>query len=197
MTQLQFWAEGIPSRKIFILVSGKAGSGKSTVAKLLLEEVTSLGYSAGIYGFADSLKDAAIDYFGWDGNKDEKGRILLQQIGRVGREYNKDLWVSNLVDEVMNKGLSSPSVVIISDWRFPNEFKYIEDLNFQTLAICVNAPNRETLKDTPYYNDISETSLPDIDDVLYDTHIDNSGDIETTKQKVRKLVETYFQKETI
>ena len=190
--QLDFWADVIPARKIFILVSGRAGVGKSLVANLIVNSLRDKGFKATQEGFADAVKDAAIDYFGWNGEKDSSGRKLLQQIGNVGREYSKDTWVSQFVDKHAYD--YSNGVVVVSDWRFPNELEYIEDSGFQILTIRVNAPERESLKGTEYYNDISETSLLDSDPELYDYYIDNdqSLTIEILKKEIENFIERYF-----
>lgn len=51
---------------IVISLSGKAGSGKDTVAKLLMERMTKDGLRVTKVGFADKLKDAACVMYGWD-----------------------------------------------------------------------------------------------------------------------------------
>jgi len=188
LKQLDFW-EGLLARKTFILISGRAGVGKSLTGNLLVEALKKKGYKSSIRNFADRLKDCAIEYFNWDGDKDIRGRILLQEVGDVGRQYDKDTWVSQLVDNVVDD--LRFDIVIATDWRFPNELEYLESNNFQVLTIRVNAPRRESLKGTENYNHISETSLPEMDNDLYDCTIDNDGSIELN-YLVENFVELYF-----
>lgn len=73
-----------------IAFCGKAGSGKTTAVKLLSLMVTkhiNIKMAQPIYDLADA--------YGWNGDKDSRGRKLLQQIGDVGREYNEDWLVSS------------------------------------------------------------------------------------------------------
>lgn len=86
-----------------IAISGLAGSGKDTLADILIDL---FGYEK--THFAWDLKNIAIKYFGWDQKKDTKGRHLLQQIGtELGRNFQTDLWLikfGNRVDLSMPNG---------------------------------------------------------------------------------------------
>src|ERR1035437_8553517 len=145
---------------LIISISGKAGVGKTTLANMLqtylfLEEQ----YSAYIAGFAYSVKETAY-MIGWNGTKDESGRKLLQEIGKMGRDYNENVWVEKLLDRMDAKPEGFPEILIIDDWRFPNELDYLRKLpGFEVFTIRISAPNRECLAGTPSYNDISENSL--------------------------------------
>ena len=79
-----------------ILVSGKANSGKDHVSNKLSEYITKnfyTGYSN--YkakpirmSLAEPVKQIARDVFGWNGEKDDKGRRLLINIGTwVGKDF--------------------------------------------------------------------------------------------------------------
>ena len=84
--------------KIF-LISGKAESGKNTVADFIANHYKSLNLDRNVlvrdYAFADEVKEIACR-LGWDRRKDSKGRELLQQIGAWGRYYNKDFWAHTI-----------------------------------------------------------------------------------------------------
>lgn len=144
------------------MVSGKAGVGKTTLShrfKNYLLQYTNL--DSNVFSFATGVKRVAMD-MGWDGVKDEKGRLLLQEVGRIGRAYDIDVWAKkteNFIDtQVM---LNGAGVYFIDDWRFPNEGKYLENTNkYKMYKIRVEAENREVLRGTKAYSDISETSLP-------------------------------------
>lgn len=76
-------------------------------------------------GFGVHLKKIARS-IGWCGDKDEKGRELLQNLGVVVRTFNPDSWVSRLIDIDIPSSKGYPyDIVIIDDWRFSNEYEYI------------------------------------------------------------------------
>lgn len=190
--QLEFWADNVPARPVIILISGKAGTGKDTVSQFIIEQLMDLKLFVVHEAFARSVKDAAIDYFAWDGEKDNKGRKLLQQIGKVGREYNKSVWVESVFERL--DLLDYPyDVVIISDWRFPDEKKWIDNTEmFQIITIRVEAPDRELLLNKEAYYDESETAL---DNEQFDLTIYNLNDINNLKENCNKIVDKFFKGE--
>lgn len=114
-------------RKVVVLISGKAGAGKSTFAKYLEQDAIIEGLSCVRTAFADALKDIAYDNFGWDGKKDEKGRRLLQNLGDVGRSYNTDLWVNKVKDKILEHiPLKDTALYIIDDCRYLNEISFVD-----------------------------------------------------------------------
>ena len=123
---------------------GFIGSGKGTVGDLLVEQ----GFIKD--SFAKPLKDAVAVMFGWprellEGDTEvsrswrEKSdsywsekfgyeftpRLALQLMGpEAGRNvFHQDLWVISLLTRAKNKD------VVVTDVRFQNEIKYIQDNN--------------------------------------------------------------------
>jgi len=187
--QLKLWASE-PGKFTYVLISGKAGVGKSTVAKYMSEYLGRYDYHVFITSFAKKLKDCARDYFGWDGKKDERGRRLLQRIGsEIGREYDLDNWVKLLLSDI-GKHIIYPDFTIVDDWRFPNEASFIESLEeFNVIKVRIDAPEREILQNTAEEQHPSENSLPTAEDGngYYDFVIMNSKD--TTLDNLRGLAE--------
>lgn len=150
-------------KTVFILTAGKAGVGKSTLGEYLAEKLSDIKDIKVINtAFAFPIKRLAMSAFGWDGKKDEKGRRLLQVIGtEAGREYDENIWVKKMLDFSLTSSVYPPNFVIVDDWRYPNEFSYIEDQKIHDVVkIRVEAPIRERLKWSKQYNHASETSLP-------------------------------------
>jgi|SRR3990172_2099723 len=170
-------------RKIIVLVSGKAGVGKTEFCKHfnLLH-----GASFVIEHFASGVKNLARDGFKWNGEKDEKGRALLQGVGQVGRDYNENIWVEKTHKAILNQGYT---LVLVDDWRFPNELSWlINNSDFEVYTVRIQAPNREILKGNPtLYYDISEISLPEGGMCHYDFIVNNEGSIEDLKKEVMKI----------
>ncbi len=188
-------------KQTIILITGKAGVGKTTLSCILRDYInTNLKLNSHIYSFAMKLKECAKFYFGWDGNKDDKGRELLQNIGRVGRIYNKDIWVEFLLTRVWAENLIPPDIVIVDDWRFPNELEYlVKQELYNVVTIRIESPEREILKESNTYEDISETSLPSVfpgeENTMYDYVIHNNGELEELKEKAINIVENILRKE--
>lgn len=95
---------------------GYAHSGKDAFASYLCEtgEWTRVA-------FADPIKDVAYA-IGWNGEKDDEGRVLLQDLG-VGIRKNlfEDVWVTK-AEETIDRLKTS---VVVTDARFPNEIEMI------------------------------------------------------------------------
>lgn len=101
-----------------ILISGKAGHGKTTFANFLEEELMLKGEVLRI-AFGDLLKDICCRYYDWDGEKNEEGRALLQLVGtEIVRERDEDFWTDHVARFA---AVMRPDFVIIDDWRFVEE----------------------------------------------------------------------------
>jgi DNA polymerase III delta prime subunit len=153
------------SKTLAILVAGKAGVGKTTSADCIKEYlVDRYGLSGIISPIAAGVKLVARRGFGWDGNKDIKGRLLLQEVGKAGRNYNQDLWIKSSLSYFYSSSPIIRDFVIFDDWRFPNELDYLSrDAGLSVLAIRIESPEREILRGLPAYDDVSETSLPSVE----------------------------------
>ena len=105
-------------------ISGKMQSGKDTVADRL---VTRFGFRR--IALADALKFLAKEQLGWDGNKDDKGRALLQRLGtEVAKTACKDtVWVNILHRYMMiiDKYHDGNVNFVIPDVRFNCEAEWI------------------------------------------------------------------------
>mgnify|MGYP000844963869 CR=1 FL=1 len=108
-----------------VCVCGHAQNGKDTFASMSKEILTAKGKSVLIVHYADYLKFIAKTYFDWDGQKNEKGRSLLQWLGTDKiRAINNDFWVTavtNLIEVLKD----DYDYFFIPDCRFPNEVNYL------------------------------------------------------------------------
>lgn len=176
-----------------VLISGLAGSGKTTLANLLKEQLDAIKDLRVVrMSFASPIKFIAKLAFGWDGEKDERGRKLLQHLGEVGRDYNIDNWCEILLKNLDNSDeMFPPNFVLIDDWRFPNEFKFFSE-NPTLDTVVIRIFGRGGLTNT-LAEDASETSLPEWADSpvgYYSFGIDNSGTIEDLETKIGEIVES-------
>lgn len=185
-------------KTVVILVSGKAGSGKSTVAKILLDKLIEIPeISAMRYAFASPIKFVARSVGGWDGQKDEKGRKLLQDIGRVFREYDPIIWVKHMFRQVDdNSDILPLNFVVVEDWRFLNEYDAIKKSRIMDV-VTIRVIGRQAELPGNTASDISEHGLPEAGDKLYDFIIDNVGTIEDLERLLHQYVEIKLSEQYI
>lgn len=180
---------------IIVLISGKAGVGKTLVSTMFKELVETLGFlDYTSMHFAKGVKDTATLQFGWDGKKDEKGRRLLQGVGNIGRNYDEDIWARRLLENGLDYCPAGFDFIFIDDWRFPNEADYLRNnSSYEILTVRISSPEREMLKGTTEYNDISEISLPEKPN-KYNYYIYNDGTIDELRDKLAKILISIIKK---
>lgn len=123
-----------------IAFAGPGLCGKTTAAEYL--EAT---YGGSVKSFARALKRDAYDY-GWDGNKDARGRQFLQELGAVVREYNPNYWIEQVE-------LDSRNNIYIDDLRFENEVEILRQHGFIIVYLW---PSRLVDPDAEWRQDTSE-----------------------------------------
>lgn len=172
-----------------ILVSGKAESGKDLVGEVLKQEFEHQQKKVLVVHFADYLKFMCRQYFGWNGNKDEAGRTLMQYVGTdLFRGFEKD-YFANRIHELLSVAGANWDYVIIPDLRFKNEFRRIK-YSFDTVAIRVSRTGYESSLTAEQKSNQSETELDnhlEIFDYIIDTN-DAGEKIEQTKRIAEELL---------
>lgn len=121
-----------------VLISGKQGSGKTTLQKALQDEWRSRGYASHVLNFADviySMHYAVLNILNqyWPDRKIVKDGPLLQLLGTDwGRKTIDDnIWVKILKHKLSTFSPSSRSLIIVGDCRFKNELDGIEALKIR------------------------------------------------------------------
>lgn len=126
-----------------ILISGKAENGKSETAKItrsLLPDNSTIKMAYGDY-----VKDTAKLLWGWNGEKDEEGRSLLQWWGtNFVREKQPDFWVETVVRlaEIVKDVFD---YLLIDDIRFPNEIDIWKQRGFETVTVRIERPGHQNV----------------------------------------------------
>lgn len=110
----------------FICISGKAQNGKDTSAEIFKNELIIRGHSVLVIHQADLLKYICKAFFNWNGEKDEAGRTLLQQVGtNVIRKVEPDFWVE-FIAKVTGFFKDTWDYIIVPGTRFPNELEKLK-----------------------------------------------------------------------
>jgi len=152
-----------------VIISGKQGSGKTTLANLICREYKTLGYDqVRVLTFAEELKKIQ-DYIlntmeRLTGVKrPSKDGDLLQMIGTdwAWPKYGDDVWIKIVKRKIeyIKNHCSSKTLIIIEDCRTESEFDAFPD----SLSIRLFANEDDRRKRAEYWrhniNHISETGL--------------------------------------
>jgi len=172
--------------KLFIGISGKMGSGKTTLTNNIICkqfnhihcEVVSLAKP--IKNLQDMVYDMLdIDMVG------EKDRPLLIALGMWGRGKDPDFWLHQAVKELEN---SEAEIVICDDVRFENEANWFRD---NGILIRLEGAQRGDNVDIHRLKDITETSL---DNYPFDNRINNTVSAEVTANSAMQIINEYLRR---
>lgn len=168
-----------------ICISGKAQHGKDTAAKFMKEALEAKGKRVLIAHFGDLLKYICKTFFGWDGQKDERGRTLLQYVGTDKiRAASPDFW-ADFIANVLAIFRDEWDYVLLPDCRFPNEYEIFQAYGMDAVLLRVvrtgfKSPLTEEQQKHP-----SETAL---DRYHFDYTLYNYGTLDDLKSDVNSLV---------
>jgi len=167
-----------------ILISGKSGHGKDTMAGMLKEMMEADGKSVLTIHYADLLKFICRQYFGWNGEKDDYGRSLLQRVGTdVIRAKDNDFWV-RFVASFLELFPDEWDYVLIPDTRFPNEISAIKR-RFDATHLKMVREDYDSPLSPEQQNHPSETAL---DGVIPDCTISiRSGGLDIMREAAKKF----------
>ena len=190
---------------MIIGISGKAGSGKDTAAKMLevlyanpdisYEDFANKRYKnfadIQIVHFADSLKETAQVLFRigeWETNTQEGKKTTINWIGKTVRELLqgigqglRDAIDPNLWVKILFANTEGWSNYIIADVRYPNEVYAIKKRNGVLIRI--------DRKGAGAGNHSSETALDNYKE--WDVHIENNGSIEDLFEAMKIFIKNY------
>lgn len=167
-------------------ISAKARHGKDVSGLILKEIYESRGKKVLITHFADLLKYVCTAFFNWDGQKDEKGRTLLQYIGTdVVVAQNPTFWAEFIVN-ILKFFENEWDYVIIPDCRYPTEVATIERA-FETIVLRVERPNFDNGLTEAQKNHPSEV---DMDHYPFDAIIYNDGSLDDLKLKILNFIDS-------
>lgn len=141
--------------------SGKAEHGKTSMANIMKMRLEAIGKKVLMINNADYLKFIAKEYFGWNGNKDEEGRGLLQKLGTdiIRIKNNQFDFHVESVYRIINLFKDEFDYFLIPDCRFLNEYEYLLERNVNIVSVRVNRINYKSSLTEEQLKHISETAL--------------------------------------
>ncbi len=163
-----------------ILISGKAGSGKDEVAKLLKMY---LGNTV-ITKLAKYIKLFATEMTDWDGKEDDKPRTFLQEMGDNLRLLDKNFLTKRMIED-FKLYEKFYDYVIISDVRLVNEIEYIKANYLNVVTIRVNAKESTRKLTEKEKEHITETELDNYNNFDYVIENDFKDDL---KDEVKEII---------
>lgn len=161
-----------------IMFSGKQYSGKDTVAKILLDNMED--YKRCAMGDIIKLVYGAqknITYEEIERNKPIYRQDLID-LGNWGRSIDKNYW--------LNKIVSQPGKIIVTDVRVPHEYDVFKSAGAITVRVEASRESRALRGELIGETDITEVGLDDVTD--WDYVIENDSDYESLKIKALDLV---------
>lgn len=169
-----------------ICISGKARHGKDTLASMMKNELEKINKRVLITHYADLLKYICKNFFNWDGEKDEKGRHLLQYIGTdVVRNKDENYWVK-FVSDMLSISEDRWDYVLIPDTRFPNEINYLKERGCDVFTIRIIRDGFENNLGEINQTHESETAL---DNYKFDKTIKNNSITDLKEEVLRTINE--------
>ena len=174
-----------------ICISGKAQNGKDTTASFMKQALEAKGQRVLIAHFGDLVKYICKTFFGWDGQKDERGRTLLQYVGTDKiRAVSPDYWVDFIVN-ILTIFKDEWDYVLIPDCRFPNEYEIFPHYGFDTVLLRVERPDFDSPLTPEQQAHRSETAL---DDYPYDYTIVNNENLIDLRLSIDTVLEILDKK---
>jgi len=169
--------------KKLILISGKAGCGKNQFADYIKEYLESQNQRVVITAFARHIKSLCKEYLGWNGEKTDYWRSVLQRIGTdVIRNEMRDVnfHVNRMCKDILIL-FDEFDYFIVPDTRFPNECE-LPKSNFgsnKVIDVRLVRPNYESNLTFEQQQHESETAL---DDYKFSYTVINYGDLVDLKK---------------
>lgn len=166
------------------MISGKAQNGKDSTADILMNYLKGKSIKLSL---ADYLKYICKKYYGWNGEKDEKGRSLLQFVG-TDLIRDKLGWQNFHVDRICQDikiAENEYDYFLIPDTRRKNEI-YITQGMFpdKVITIRVERIGFESPLTLEQQNHISET---DLDNFKFDYYIKSKSGLDKLENEVSEF----------
>lgn len=161
------------AKVMVIIINGTGGNGKDSFISMCRDYMKVCNVSS-----IDQVKNIA-KKMGWDGIKDDAGRLLLHRLKKAWTEYNDGpaKYVEYMVRNI--KEHTKQSTVIFLHIREPEEIKKTISMLDDFRCLTVLLTNNRVMDIT------SNESDKGVYNYIYDDVIDNSGSMEDLKLKAK------------
>lgn len=151
--------------KIFI-ISGKAGSGKNKVSKII-EEYYSTKKTITI-SFGYYVKDYAKRVSNWDGDESTKPRELLQQLGieLIKNQIDNKLFINRILEDIEVFSYFY-DIIIVNDARLKEEINILKEKYPNSTSIRIIRDNYSNGLTDDQKNHLTEVDLDTFNDFDY------------------------------
>ncbi len=160
-----------------IILSGKQYSGKDTVAKILLQNLTDFKR----IGLGDAIKIEYGEQKGLTFDEIEKNKANYRQdlinLGNKRRTEDKDYWIKKVI--------KMPGNIIVPDVRVQRELEFFKEANAITIRVNATRETRAARGTLVGETDVTETDLDNIKD--WDFVISNDSTYENLQAEANQL----------
>lgn len=160
-----------------IAAAGRAGSGKSSLARELVVELQERGYRAQVVSFATALKLEVWEQYGLK-KGDAGSREALIRHGEARRAENPSYWVEHLAP-VIQSLWADDVVPVCDDLRRLPEFSWLKVHGFYTVRVVAPEERRRArLAEQRLDPDFALSSDPteaDHEGWLFDSRVNNTS----------------------
>ena len=170
----------VRKRPIIFLIAGKAGSGKSTVGKILESKYLEYNKKVIISPVTKYLKKYIEEITKEEVNDVNKPRDLLQNISSVviKKELGmKDFFVNRLIEDLKIYSYFFDAI-IVPDVRFKEEIEVIKNNFDNVISIGIERDNYCSTLTLEEQNDITEIALDNYDKYDYEYEYENKFKLE-------------------
>jgi len=172
-----------------IILTGKIGSGKTSIANLFKQKDSfqCLSIAGNLKNICSLVSKPYISEIEKSVFIPEFGMTygtMLQQVGTYFRSLYENIWIDLVLSEIQN---SENENFVIDDARFPNEIQKLKSIKNKEIYVVHLENNNSGQNDTRDKNHISETALNDFKD--YDLVIDTSDfDFVKAYQEIKDMI---------
>ena len=181
--------------KLVVAISGKARSGKNSLAKSAGSNLCTFGLKVSEIAFASLVKDVARREYGWTGSKNGDGRALLDLIGKLLRKEDPDCLIKNVVSALTMRETQGDEVIFVTDVRFRKELEALRKLDgkygLRVISVRVES-NRAHIQNMPNKEQQQSIAETDLDNEQgWDFVIENNGTVDDYHKNIKALLKQW------